>query len=121
MEAPLELWQSNSHQHTEVLMPRFIVILTLFSTLAGCMTVGTKFNPALVAELTPKVSTIQDATELLGPPTSQTAMGNGTTLYQWNYSQGTALGTGSGAHVAMLFDGADTMMGVQHQSQTKIR
>ena len=86
----------------------------------ACTTVGNKFDPHSVSQLQPSVSTIADATTLMGPPMSQTAMPDGNMLYQWQYAQGTAIGTGSGAHVAIIFDKQGVMVEVQHMSTVGI-
>lgn len=87
--------------------------------LAGCMTVGHKFDPEQVNRLQPGTSTISQATTLLGPPSAISSFPNGTRLLQWQYVQGT-LGGGSGAHVAVLFDESGRMVRVTHMSQTAV-
>ena len=94
----------------------FLVLIITF--VAACTTVGNKFDPQDINLLTPQVSTISDATKLLGPPMAQSALPNGAMLYQWQYVQGTLVG-GSGAHVAIVFDAEGTMVKVQHISSTR--
>lgn len=93
----------------------FLVVIIIFIT--ACTTVGNKFDPKDINLLTPQVSTISDATELLGPPMAQSVLPDGAMLYQWQYAQGTLVG-GSGAHVAIVFDAEGTMVKVQHMSST---
>lgn len=98
-------------------MTRALTLALASATLIGCMTMGRRFDIRNVNELTPGRSTLADATALLGPPSAESDMGDGTTLYQWQYVQGTVVG-GSGAHVAILFDREGTMIRVTHRSQT---
>ena len=90
---------------------RAILASAMAAVLTACMTIGKKFDPALVDQLKPGVSTQRDAIELLGQPTSQSSMANGSTLLQWQYTQGTPVG-GHSAHVAILFDKKDIMVRV---------
>lgn len=96
-----------------MLINRFFI--TLFAlVLSGCMTMGQKFDPAKTDQLQPGVSTIAEATALLGQPAAESTDANGNKLLQWQYSQGTLVG-GSGAHVAILFDSAGKMVRVTHK------
>ncbi|MBW8833495.1 MAG: hypothetical protein JF606_29810 [Burkholderiales bacterium] len=63
----------------------------------------------------PGESTINDAILVLGKPTSTSTLANGSTLLQWQYSQGTLIG-GNGAHVAVLFDSRSRMVRVTHRT-----
>jgi hypothetical protein len=91
---------------------KFILALIALS-LAGCMTIGSKFDIANADQLRPGVSTVYDAKQMLGPPTTQSAIG-ANTLLQWQYSRGTLIG-GSGAHLAVLFDHEGKMIRVTHR------
>jgi hypothetical protein len=97
---------------------RLMSSAVLVCTLAGCMTIGTKFDIKRVDELKPGSSSIAEAKALLGPPTSASTKADGATLLQWQYVQGTAFG-GSGAHAAILFDPAGVMVRVTHRFETK--
>ena len=99
-------------------MRNLILALTIIAV-AACTTIGNKFDPQNINLLTPKVSSISDVTQLLGPPMAQSSMSDGSTLYQCQYAQGSLMG-GSGAHVAILFDSKGTMVKVQHMSSTEI-
>lgn len=100
---------------------RRLALLSALTLLAACVTVGNKFNPAKADELSPGVSTIADATRLLGPIAAESNLPDGTKLLQWQYSQGTAVGTGSGAQLAILFDREGKMVRIAHRSATKVR
>lgn len=91
-------------------------LLVMFA-LAGCITVGNKFDPNVVNKLTPGISTEADATQLLGKPTAISSLAGGTELLQWQYSEGTIVG-GSGAHVAILFGPDQKMIRITHQFST---
>ena len=95
-----------------------LFLVLIISFVGACTTIGNKFDPQSINLLTPQVSSISDATLLLGPPMSQSSMADGAMLYQWQYAQGTLVG-GSGAHVAILFDSEGTMVKVQHMSSTE--
>lgn len=69
--------------------------------------IGHKFDVAKIDELVPGRSTIADATQLFGPPRSQTVIG-ANVLVQWQYSQGS-----QSAHVAVLFDRVGAMLRIQ--------
>lgn len=95
------------------------VALLLLS--AACVTIGHKFDPARADDLVPGQSTEADAARVLGKPTTETFMADGTRLLHWQYSQGTALGTGSGAHVAIRFTGDGKMIRLVQRSKTTLR
>ncbi len=97
---------------------RLAVSATLISILGACMTVGSKFDPALADRLRPGVSTTEDATRLLGPVRAESTYKDHSKLLQWQYVQGTPVG-GSGAHLAILFDSAGKMVRVTHKSATR--
>lgn len=97
---------------------RFLLIISIILIFSGCTTIGNKFDPESINLLTPSISTMNDATSLLGPPMSESTLPNGNTLYQWMYSQGTLIG-GSAAHLAIVFDSKGKMLKIQHMSNTK--
>jgi hypothetical protein len=66
-----------------------------------------------LSELVPGVSSVPDAVKLLGPTTSESTVGDGTTLLQWQYFEGS-----KGAHVAIIFAKNGTMVRVMHKFQT---
>lgn len=105
-----------SHQTEEdMLRAKFLALAASASfALSGCMTLEHKFDPELVEQLQPNVSTISDATRLLGPYVSESKEPAGKRLLQWQYSQGTRIGR-KGAHVAILFDQAGKMIEVTHK------
>jgi regulator of RNase E activity RraA len=94
---------------------RAAVLAVCIGVLAACMTVGTKFDINKVDQLKPGVSTMEDATQLLGPAKAVSTMANNSKLLQWQYVQGTPVG-GSGSHVAILFDATGKMVRVTHRS-----
>lgn len=101
-------------------LPRLLIAgLLLLST--ACVTIGHKFDPSRADQLVPNQSTEGDAARLLGRPTTETFMADGTRLLQWSYSQGTALGTGSGAAVSILFTAEGKMIRLVQRSKTTLR
>lgn len=97
-------------------MKRLLCALLVISTFAGCVTIGHRFDSRKVDLLVPGVSTIQDATTLLGEPSAESTYPDGSRLLQWQYVQGTPVG-GSGEHVAILFDVGGLMVRVTHRSR----
>jgi hypothetical protein len=80
----------------------FIIGLTF--AIAACTTIGNKFDPDRVGDLKPGISTIADATAVLGPPSFQSSDSNGSRLLQWHYTQISAFSGLSGADIGILFD-----------------
>jgi hypothetical protein len=93
----------------------------LVSTTVACSTVGHNFDFAKVDQLVPETSTISDATRLFGKPTTTHYHANGTKLLVWQYAQGTALGTGKGKILMVLFDRNDRMIRVVSRTETDLR
>lgn len=100
---------------------RRIWVIAAVLVLAACVTVGQRFDLGRADELVVGESTEEDAKRLLGAPTAVTTLADSTYLLQWQYSRGTALGTGSGAHLVILFGPDGRMVRVVHQSTTKVR
>jgi outer membrane protein assembly factor BamE (lipoprotein component of BamABCDE complex) len=78
---------------------------------------GNRFDVAAINQLRPGASTEQDAVALLGKPTATSAPENGGHVLQWYFVYGTALGTGGGAHAAILFGPDGKMVRVTHLFQ----
>lgn len=97
-----------------------LFIISLTFAIAGCTTIGNKFDPDRVDDLKPGISTIADATAILGPPALQSPDSNGSCLLQWNYTQISAFSGLSGADIGILFDDTGRMIRVTHSIvQTK--
>jgi len=90
----------------------FIIALTF--AIAACTTIGNKFDPDRIDDLKRGVSTIADATAILGPPAFESPDGNGTRLLQWQYTQISAFSGLSGADIGILFDDTGRMIRVTH-------
>ena len=90
----------------------FIIGLTF--AMAACTTLGNKFDPDRIDELKPGISTIADATAVLGPPAFQSPDSNGSRLMQWHYTQISAFSRLSGADIGILFDNTGRMIRVTH-------
>lgn len=91
-----------------------IVVAALVSAaaLAGCVQTGNTFDVKKVAELTPGVSTKQDAIAKLGQPVAVSAMPGGGELVQWRYAYGTGIGVSGGASTSIMFTDRGIMAGV---------
>lgn len=107
-----------SPAHGRNSLMKALISAALAICLSGCITIGHKFDPAGADRLTPGTSTMSDAIAVLGPTTAMSAGPNGSTLLQWQYSQGTLVG-GSGAHLAILFDADGKMIRVTHRFNLK--
>lgn len=96
---------------------RTLSVALLSASLVACMTIGSKFDLAKTDQLTPGVSTMSDAIQLLGPVRAESTWQNNSKLLQWQYVQGTPV-AGSGAHLAILFDASGKMVRITHKSST---
>jgi hypothetical protein len=96
-------------------MIRAIAVLACFLLLTSCMNAGNRFDVDKVSALSPAKSTISDATELLGKPTSRSALPNGGSLIEWSYSTGSPLG-GSAGQASIIFDDKERMVRIDHLS-----
>lgn len=96
----------------------FLIGLTF--AIAACTTIGKKFDPDKVDDLKPGISTIADATAILGPPAFQSRDSDGSRLLQWQYTRISAFSGLSGADIGILFDDTGRMIRVTHSFvQTK--
>jgi hypothetical protein len=98
---------------------RPIIVAIILAFLSACVYQqhGTRFDANAVNELQPGVSTKEDAIAKLGKPSSVTTKADGTQLLQWQYVYGTAIGTGGGAHAAIIFGPDGRMIRVHHLSK----
>jgi hypothetical protein len=84
------------------------------------MTVGHPFDPSLINQLRPGVSTVEDATRLFGPPETDQTNAAGEHDLEWAYGQAVA-GQGQAARVAIIFGPDGRMIRVRGVAQTTIR
>ncbi len=84
-----------------------LVILAAIAVLSGCATAGNKFDIAAVDHLQPGVSTIQDATTLLGPYQSQSVNSKGFHVYGWAYARVNGFSGRSESQAVTLVFGPD--------------
>jgi outer membrane protein assembly factor BamE (lipoprotein component of BamABCDE complex) len=94
-------------------------ILMINFVVSGCLYQqrGERFDASAINQLTPGVSTEQDAIAKLGKPVSVSTNADGSQVLQWYYVYGTAIGVGGGAHAAILFGPDEKMIRVSHLSQ----
>jgi hypothetical protein len=110
--------------HVVVAFRRFYMLTAcwvLASAGVACSTIGHNFDFAKVDQLVPGTSTIADATRLFGKPTTTHYPADSTKLLMWQYAQGTALGTGKGKILMVLFDRNDRMVRVVSRTETDLR
>lgn len=98
------------------MLKRLFTLVLAGATLTACVTIGTKFDIRKADQLTPQVSTADDAIALLGNPTSDSNINGTNRLLQWQYSQGTMVG-GNGAHLAILFDKDGKMIRITNKTK----
>jgi hypothetical protein len=72
-------------------MKRIIVAAAMLA-LAGCVTVGTKADPSVVARFKPGVTTMAQAETALGQPNQVTKMPDGDTMLVYNFVHAQASG-----------------------------
>jgi hypothetical protein len=78
---------------------------------------GKRFDLAKVDEMRPGMTTMAEAEQVLGPPTSRSNFADGTTLLQWMKNE-PILFAPRGAHVAVLFGRDGRMVRVTHRFAT---
>jgi hypothetical protein len=94
----------------------FAVALTAALTLSGCVS-GNSFDMSKASELTPGVSTEQDAIRLLGEPASiVTNPQNQHRALVWAYGYGTPIG-GGGRGLTISFDANGRMLQIIQQTK----
>jgi hypothetical protein len=100
-------------------MKYFGVYLAVYLGLTACVYQqhGTRFDPSLINQLRPGISTEQDAITLLGKPVSVSTAANANHVLQWYFVYGTAIGVGGGSHAAILFGPDGKMIRVAHLFQ----
>jgi hypothetical protein len=91
-----------------------LLIVSLAFAIAACTTLGNKFDPDRVDDLKPGISTIADATAILGPPAFDSPDSHGSRLLQWQYTRISAFSGLSGADIGILFDDTGRMIRVTH-------
>jgi len=81
----------------------------------SCTTIGNKFDFSDLDKLVAGQTTLQEASDILGPPVAASAMDNGGMLYQWQYVR-TRIGGGSTSFAAISFDDQKIMIRVEQQA-----
>lgn len=87
---------------------------------AGCVSIGTNYDPAQLSNLTPGMSEAQ-VIDRLGKPNARSFREDGTQIDVWSYSQGTAVGTGHARMAALLFDQKKRFVRVLSESESRLR
>lgn len=85
-----------------------LVFVVAFSV--ACASAGHNFDVRAVDRLTPQVSTLDDATKLLGKPASESVRSDGTRVYVWMYSEASAFGSPRAKSVAIMFNAEGKMI-----------
>ena len=98
-------------------MMKKIIFLMIAIICVSCTTVGTKFDIDDVDELVPGQTTLQEATELLGKPSTIAFMSGGT-IYVWQYMR-VGIGRVTNSAVAITFDDQGIMTNVRHPGVMK--
>jgi outer membrane protein assembly factor BamE (lipoprotein component of BamABCDE complex) len=100
-------------------MRKFVTIAVLVGALIGCATSGHKFEWRDVDALKPGM-TVAEVETKLGKTNGVSYMPDSTTVRTWIYAQGTALGTGHGRGVKILFDADGRMVRLLQRSDSEI-
>lgn len=87
--------------------------------LAGCVSMGTNYDPA-VAQSLPIGTSEAEAVRLLGQPNNITVLGDGTRNLMWLHSTGNALGQAKARSVILHFDQQGRYTGMVSSNQTQI-
>lgn len=87
--------------------------------LSGCASIGTNYNPAVLAQLTPGM-TEAEVIARMGTPNSRTVLYDGTTSLMWLHSSATAFGTGGAKSAAILLDRDGRFVRVITTTETKL-
>ena len=97
---------------------RFMIGLAVLA-LAGCVSMGPNYDPA-VAQSLPVGTSEAEAIRLLGQPNNVTVLTDGTRNLMWLHSTGNALGQGKARSVILHFDQEGRYTGMVSSSQTRI-
>jgi outer membrane protein assembly factor BamE (lipoprotein component of BamABCDE complex) len=103
----------------EINMRQIVAFLALALCLSGCVysQTGTRFDMSKADQLTPGISTEDDAERLLGKPISVVTNPNGHQVFIWAYSYGTALAIGGGKQLVIAFDENGTMIKIAQRTE----
>lgn len=105
-------------------MKRFAItvgsILALGLAAAGCVSMGTNYDPDVAAQIA--VGTpMSEVIARLGQPNNRLTLANGQTQLLWMHSTGTAWGTADARSVALLFDAQGKFIRVVMTNQTRMQ
>jgi len=94
-----------------------IVLLCVF--LVGCASVGNEYDRSAIDAFVPGETTIEQAIQLAGKPTSKSIDSMGNTLLQWQHSN-VVYTSSKGTHDAVLFDADGKMKRIFLQTETNL-
>lgn len=92
--------------------------LLFAAVVTACASSGNKFDASKVDQLRPGISTAEEAVTLLGKPTAESNLVDGSKLLQWQYMS-VLVASASSDHVAILFDTNGKMIRITHRSQIR--
>jgi hypothetical protein len=87
--------------------------------LAGCVSIGPNYDPALIDQIKPGTPKAQVIAQL-GRPTSVTKLGDGRQQLMWVYSRG-SMGRANSRAAILMFDADGRYLETVSQSETSIR
>lgn len=87
--------------------------------IAGCASFGDEFDPSLIDQLQPGVSTVDEAVALLGPYSRESVGANGVHAYVWSYSAANGFTGKSSAKVVSLAFGPDGKLLTKSRNSTE--
>lgn len=96
-----------------------LTALTLFAGASGCVSMGTNYDPAAVAQIAPGTP-MAEVIARLGEPNSRTTLPDGGSHLMWLHSTGTAWGTAESRAAVLSFDRQGKFVQVVTTNQTRI-
>jgi hypothetical protein len=95
------------------------VFLGVALMLAGCVSMGTNYDPAAVGRLQ-KGMTQAEVIQMLGKPNTITTLSDGRTQLGWVHSTGSMFGANARA-VSLLFDTSGRLIQTINQNQIEMK
>lgn len=97
-------------------MKRHLIAAALaIGTLSGCASVGTDYSAAAVDQLRPGMTRDQ-VIALMGPPNTETTLGDGRAQLGWSHARSAAFGATTSKAIFLGFDAAGRYTGVSSAS-----
>lgn len=99
---------------------RVLMAALALAPVAGCVTMGPDYDPALVDTFQPGMSKAEVVAKL-GRPTTTASLPDGRQQLMWVHSRGNMLGRASGRAVMLMFGQDGRYIGLVSSSETNLR